>query len=330
MAAKNTSPTSTDTAQAEYEILSGSAGSLCKEVVWQFERLIFDANATLGFPIESRVKGWPSIEEKLRRKDLELSTLAELDDLVGIRVVLLFARDVHPVLEAIRTHFDIVSIEDAQDKLGADRFGYLSNHCVIRLKPEWSKIPTFSNLPRLNVEVQIRTLAQHMWAAASHKLQYKREQAVPLPVRRTLNRVAALLETVDLEVERLLDERSDYRMAISSPQRPTPLEGDRLNVDLLETVLNELLPTDNKGADEPYDELLSELARKGITKVGPLRDLVTAWLPAAMEEEERYLSRNRSLMDQGKALVGTSEDRIRSGVYFSHVGLIRNTLSRPL
>jgi ppGpp synthetase/RelA/SpoT-type nucleotidyltranferase len=72
-------------------------------VVRQLERLISDANATLGFPIESRVKAWPSLEEKLQRKDLGLSALAELQDLVGIRVVLLFARDVDPVLEAIRS-----------------------------------------------------------------------------------------------------------------------------------------------------------------------------------------------------------------------------------
>jgi hypothetical protein len=218
----------------------------------------------------------------------------------------------------------MVKIEDAHDKLGADRFGYLSKHCIVRLKPEWSQIPTFANLPKLHVEVQVRTLAQHIWASASHKLQYKREQAVPLPVRRTLNRVAALLETVDLELERLLDERSDYRKVISHSHRATPSDGDRLNVDLLETLHDELLPPANTTPDERYDELLSELAKKGVTKVGQLRDMVTAWLPDAMKKEAKYLAENRALLKEHKPVLGTTPDRIKRGVYFAHTGLVRN------
>lgn len=56
----------------------------------------------------------------------------------------------------------------------------------------------------LKAEVQVRTVTQHVWAAASHVLQYKQEASVPLPVRRSIYRVSALLETVDLEFERVL------------------------------------------------------------------------------------------------------------------------------
>jgi ppGpp synthetase/RelA/SpoT-type nucleotidyltranferase len=63
---------------------------------------------------------------------------------------------------------------------------------------------------RMVFELQLRTLAQHIWAVASHKLQYKREASVPVPIRRSINRVSALLEMVDLEFDRVLLEREQY------------------------------------------------------------------------------------------------------------------------
>ena len=39
------------------------------------------------------MKSWSSLEDKLRRKSLEIESLGELDDLVGVRVILLFRAD---------------------------------------------------------------------------------------------------------------------------------------------------------------------------------------------------------------------------------------------
>ena len=81
---------------------------------------------------------------------------------------------------------------------------------------DWLNVPTFREFKGLRAELQIRTLAQQLWAAASHKLQYKRESSVPYPIRRSIHRVAALLETVDLELERVLSERDPH---LSNPRR---------------------------------------------------------------------------------------------------------------
>ena len=87
---------------------------------------------------------------------------------------------------------------------------YQSLHYIIRIPKHWLKVSTFADLGELKAEIQLRTLAQHIWAATSHKLQYKHEDSVPPPIRRSIYRVSALLETVDLEFERVLAERGTY------------------------------------------------------------------------------------------------------------------------
>ena len=102
-------------------------------------------------------------------------------------------------------------------------------------------------------------------AVASHYLQYKREKSVPLEVRRSINRVSALLETVDLEFERVLNERDVYVTGITSV---SPEE--RLNVNVLKAMLDENLPLANRTNDEAYDELVAELESVGVVNVGGL------------------------------------------------------------
>lgn len=113
----------------------------------------------------------------------------------------------------------------------------------------------------LLVELQVRTLAQHMWAATSHKLQYKREESVPLPLRRAIYRVSALLETVDLELDRVLTQRGAYVASeVESPTLDAPL-----NIDLANLIAREVLPAANDSGDvDGFDEVLQELYEFGI------------------------------------------------------------------
>ncbi|WP_420266646.1 hypothetical protein [Candidatus Magnetominusculus dajiuhuensis] len=55
------------------------------------------------------------------------------------------------------------------------------------------------------VEIQVRTLAQHLWAAASHYLNYKERKDVASPFLRPMGRISALLDMVDDEYDRLLN-----------------------------------------------------------------------------------------------------------------------------
>lgn len=101
--------------------------------------------------------------------------MTDLDDLIGIRVILLFHRDLERIDRILRDELDVLAAEDTGSRLSETQFGYQSQHYIVRIPESWQNTPSFSGLRSLTAEVQVRTVAQHIWAAASHKLQYEQE-----------------------------------------------------------------------------------------------------------------------------------------------------------
>ena len=296
-----------------HQALSGAAERFRQVLIEQISSLL--TAATLGVPIESRVKSWSSIEERLTRKPVDLKSIADLDDLIGVRIILLFRRDLDAALQAIRSSFDVLSSEDKASVLEEGQFGYQSHHLVVRLPQEWLKVPSYSGFGQFKAELQIRTLAQHIWAAASHKLQYKQEQSVPLPVKRSINRVSALLETVDLEFERVLDERQSYSVAIDDSEDAGPL-----NVDLLASVLAEVFPAENRSGDEDYSDLLEDLAQFKVQTAKGLRDLIKRNLDGILAAEAARVEEQKVATDP------LNPERLKKGVFYTHAGLARSAM----
>lgn len=302
----------------QYSDNAGRAARLREAMVEQLTKLLDRGQIALGVPMESRVKAWSSIEEKLERKSLDLDDIRALADLVGIRLILLFRADLDAVDNLISKTFNVLSSEDTAKRLGEAQFGYQSQHYVLKLPKPWLQIPSMADLGDLQVEVQVRTLAQHIWAAASHKLQYKHEASVPPPLRRTINRVSALLETVDLEFDRVLAERKDYRetgIAATSGSEP-------LNVDLLASLLAGTFPPANRMDDEDYEDLLGDLKHLSVDTIDKLKPILDKHRDHALEREREHVAKRSHNADY----VGTTKERIDSGVFYAHVGLAREAL----
>jgi ppGpp synthetase/RelA/SpoT-type nucleotidyltranferase len=208
--------------QENYEYAWPLAIRFADRLSEQLLELLTSEGISLAVPIESRVKTWDSIQNKIGMRNLEINKVSELGDLVGLRLILLFVRDVNSVISLLNEKLEVISKEDTGERLGDSQFGYQSVHLQLKLPSSWLSIPTFKGLGEMTAEIQVRTASQHIWAAASHVLQYKQESAVPLPVRRSINRVAALLETVDLELERTLGERAAYVHEIQEKEKDTP------------------------------------------------------------------------------------------------------------
>ncbi|HBE6284613.1 TPA: hypothetical protein KMK41_003909 [Escherichia coli] len=313
----------TDEELKEQHSIYGSVAELFRRVmVEQIDVILSENKLSLGVPIESRVKTLSSIINKDNRKPLKIESIVDLDDYVGIRLIMLFKRDVEKVISCLKEHFIILKQENKLDELDEDRFGYQSHHYVIQPPEEWLRVPSFSDFKNMKVEVQIRTLSQHIWAAASHKLQYKKEQSVPLPLRRAINRVSALLEVVDFEFERVLSEREGY-VETSRLDR-----GTMLDVELLKMIAASELPPNNKSDDENYDDLLSELIKNKIITVGECIDALKSGLPSAIDEDKAMVRRiisNEDDYDDESEL-----KRARLGVFFTHVGLIRTAIANSM
>lgn len=294
-----------------------AADAFLSEFMHQFHALIKKTDVKLGVPLEGRVKEWASIEEKLTRKAMDLTSCRELKDLIGVRAITLFKRDAHTLCRLIEKTFNVSSKEDKEKELDAARFGYISQHLIVRIPKTWGQTPAFSGLD-FSVEIQIRTLSQHIWAASSHLLQYKKEADVPLEVSRSIHRVAALLETVDLEFERVLDERDTYTKSRKATSPQTPLDTDNIQI-----ILRDFFPPENIVGNEIYSELLSDLKAFGIKTVDELKKLAAKHVKAAIIKDKQRVDKLKKEPDP----YITSVERIRRGVFFSHVGLARQLLS---
>lgn len=320
MAQKKAIQLSGDTLKTDYDEVKPQADKFMTALCEQLENLLVTNGITLGVPLECRVKTLDSISEKIERSKLSLRSVIGLEDLVGIRLILLFKRDLDKIHELMTDTFKVIRYEDTGSKLAETQFGYQSVHYVISLPNSWLKIPSLRDFGKFQAEVQVRTLAQHIWAAASHILQYKQESSVPPSVKRSIYRVSAVLETVDLEFERVLNERESYIAKVD-----TSREDIKLNVDLVERILDELLPAANKGPTESYGELIEDLLVFNIDTVGKLRQLIQSNLPKILKIDKSVVkSRREAKTEESSEFL---RERVKRGVFYTHVGLTRKAAS---
>ncbi|HUU20480.1 MAG TPA: RelA/SpoT domain-containing protein [Sedimentisphaerales bacterium] len=290
--------------QIDYENRQASAERLRSALVEQIKELMAKNLITLAVPIESRVKSWSSISGKIERINLKLKDILELNDLVGIRLIFLFKRDLEKCRELIEENLEIIEQEDTASRLGESQFGYQSYHYVIMLPEKWLSTPTLSDFAEYKAEIQVKTIAQHIWAAASHNLQYKQEDNVPKTVRRSIYRVSAFLETVDLEFERVLSERDAY-----VEETKPDVQDEPLNVDLLRKIMTDYVPITRPDFTEEYSDLLEELSNCKIKKTSELLNFINENLEAVKEELPK------------------ESDYYKDGI-FSHTALIRMMIMR--
>src|SRR5258707_5033117 len=261
-------PDCIETLEREYAAKLAVATALAEEVQRSITALLAGERITLTIPVHSRVKSWASILEKISRRSLMLKTLDDMSDLVGIRVVVQFQRDLPLVKELLWRNLDVIHAEDMADRLQPDQFGYASTHFNVRPYQSGALQLQYG---RLSAEVQVRTMAQHIWASASHLLQYKREADVPPHYRRALSRISAFLESSDLEFERLLTAREEHARSVVAEHFS---DLTQLDTEVLAALLDLLLPRENKSVQDDYAPLLRELADRGISNVQGVRDLV--------------------------------------------------------
>ncbi|PNY83093.1 GTP pyrophosphokinase [Deinococcus koreensis] len=171
--------------------------------------------------VTGRVKRPASLADKLRRKPGRYQTLADVTDLVAVRVITYFESDVAVVSRLIEDTFE-VDWEHSIDKSkmhDPDRFGYMGVHYVVCPRPD---APEFSAFPGTPFEIQIRSILQHAWAEIEHDLGYKNREAVPREVRRRFYRLAGLLEMADEEFMALHRLSGDYAATLPERVRENP------------------------------------------------------------------------------------------------------------
>lgn len=185
------------------------------------KRTLSDAGLLIA-AVESRVKSYDSLAGKLELKGHKYRSLADLTDILGLRVITFYIDDVDKVASAVERLFTI-DWENSVDKRKIheiDSFGYLSLHYIC-------SVPDFP----YRFEIQMRTLLQHAWANMDHDTGYKSGVEIPKRYMRNMSRLAGMLELVDDEFSKIRIELSDYRRRVQALVRSgnldeVPIDGD--------------------------------------------------------------------------------------------------------
>jgi len=308
----------------QYTSVCDVAERFKNELCHELTKLIDDNGLKLGFPIQKRIKTWSSIKDKILDQNLKLKSIEQLQDLIGLRTVFLYTRDLKLIEGIIKRTFIVKKQYDTSDKLAENQFGYSSIHFVIQFPKDWLKVPSLSEFGKFSAEIQIRTLAQHIWSEVSHELQYKSKVDVPKNLIRPIYRASALLETVDLEFERLLYEREEYRKQIDEKI------DQELNVDNIEQILDSLLPSENKYFFEEYAQLHKEMLKKGIKTTEQLKSFVKDNIEWVIEYDKKRVASEvvEAREKEGLSCPPDDWERVKKGYFYTYCGLVRGMLKR--
>ena len=195
--------------------------SVAKEVYDTLKRT-FEEAGLLVAAIEYRVKAEDSLAGKLELKGQKYKTLADITDIIGLRVITFYIDDVDKVASAVERLFT-VDWENSVDKRKIheiDSFGYLSLHYICSKK----------GFP-YRFEIQMRTVLQHAWANMNHDTGYKSGVEVPKEYLRNMSRLAGMLELADEQFSIIRNDLADYRRRVqalvaSGNLADVPLDGD--------------------------------------------------------------------------------------------------------
>lgn len=167
-----------------------------------------------------RLKSSESIKRKIELKNFKYVSLAEITDIVGVRIVTYLESDVDKVSEILKKEFD-VDEENSVDKreVPVNQFGYSSLHVVAGLTSQRFALKEYTIIKDLKFEIQIRSILQHAWAEIEHKLGYKSEVQLPKVASRNFSRIAALLEMADLQFNELSLTLNAYAESIEKKEK---------------------------------------------------------------------------------------------------------------
>lgn len=166
--------------------------------------------------ITSRIKTADSLAGKLELKGYKYQALSDITDLLGARVSTLYSDEIDLVAALIERLFNI-DWDNSVDKrtlLESDRFGYMSIHYICTIPKELYFDDNHQEINEIKFEIQIRTVLQDIWATINHDLGYKSAVEIPVEYKRTISRLAGLLELADDEFKRFRLELSEYRKKV--------------------------------------------------------------------------------------------------------------------
>lgn len=157
--------------------------------------------------IQTRIKKRESLEKKLLKKNLPVSTDSAADnirDIAGIRVICYFEEDIYTVAELLRQQQDLIFIRERDYIKKPKPSGYTSYHVIYG-------VPVYhmDGMEYFPVEIQIRTMSMDFWASMEHRICYKKEPEKKEELQKSLIRFSMELKEMERSMHGHLNESSE-------------------------------------------------------------------------------------------------------------------------
>lgn len=214
-----------------------------EEFTQKYKALITNLIKDSGIPVHSitsRTKEIDSFRRKMSKRVGKYRKLSDMTDLSGIRICCYLESQIKEVTKLIKKNFTVfpkLSV-DKKEIIDSDRFGYLSSHYVVKLAGNRAKLPEYKKYKDLLVEIQIRTILQHAWAAIEHDLGYKSNTEIPKNIRRKFSRLAGLLELADEQFDEIKKQIEHYSSKVAKKIITKPKEVAIDNISMKTYILN--------------------------------------------------------------------------------------------
>lgn len=186
--------------------------SAIKEIETKIDILSEDFRLKTGTsPIEhvsSRVKSPESIVEKMRRNNIFSLNVQDMEnnilDIAGVRITCSFIDDIYKIVDILENSEDLEIVKAKDYIKNPKKSGYRSYHLIVKVP-----IHLTTGIEKVNVEIQIRTMAMDFWASLEHKIQYKYDGIIPNNIAKDLwdcSEMAFEMDKKMLELQREVED----------------------------------------------------------------------------------------------------------------------------
>jgi putative GTP pyrophosphokinase len=293
----------------EYLAIINDYNDFLTEIKRVIEKILLRNNIPTALGIYGRVKSLDSINEKIAETFKIEKTITELNDLIGLRIVLLYSEFKDKVVEVLTSEFEILN-DPNESYQSPDKFGYSSKHLILKIRNTWAETPDWKNHQNKKVEVQVRTLSEHIWAETSHSFFYKRNENIPNALNRDLFRVSALLEIVDEKLQNLKYTVEKHFQYI----REAPYD-EILKFDLNSETFRRVMLHNSKGIYNLNDYKNRTLSSKiekdyNILNVNVLDDLIANKIDLADIDNDKYVEKVIEILEADKLITDEKQNAL--------------------
>lgn len=177
------------------------AGRILNTRLEMLNRSLYGVQSAYGpiHNIQNRVKSKKSMEEKLARLGYTNSISNARDhiqDIMGIRVICYFVRDISSLVAGLKRQTDMVLIKEKDYIAAPKESGYRSFHLVLGIPVHYRDVTEY-----FPVEIQFRTMSMDFWACMEHRVCYKKTPKNRERLVEEFQHYAEIMKDIETEFE---------------------------------------------------------------------------------------------------------------------------------